>query len=149
MYVYFGQRRTARDEQGKPIQDEEGGRSWRGSSGTGRSSSSTTFFNVEQTEGLELRPFQNAPGPEQEGHERAEALIAAAGPQITRGPAEVLPELTFVLEAGLAVGSVIRTIGRQSRALPSRTASRRRDRTGGARRAGRQAGARPGRRPWA
>ena len=39
-------------------------------------------FNVEQTEGLQLRPLQTAPGPEWEGHERAEALIKASGVRV-------------------------------------------------------------------
>ena len=38
-----------------------------------------TVFNVDQTAGLKLRPLQAAPGPEWEGHERAEALIKASG----------------------------------------------------------------------
>ena len=39
-------------------------------------------FNVEQTEGLQLRSLQTTAGPEWEGHERAEALIRASGVRV-------------------------------------------------------------------
>ena len=68
MYVDFRQRRTARDEQGSPSGTRRDGRSWSGSSATGRLSNSTTSSR-RADRGLKLRPLQNAPGPEWEGHE--------------------------------------------------------------------------------
>ncbi len=64
MYVGFGQRRTARDEQGKPIGDEEGRPKLEGVEWDRSLVKLHHVFNIEQTEGLELRPLQNAPGPE-------------------------------------------------------------------------------------
>ena len=82
MYVDFRQRRTARDEQGKPIRDEEGRPKLEWVQRDRPLVKLHHVFNVEQTEGLKLRPLQTAPGPEWEGHERAEALIQASGVRV-------------------------------------------------------------------
>ena len=82
MYVDFRQRRTARDEQGQPIRDEEGRPKLEWVQRDRPLVKLHHVFNVEQTEGLQLRPLQTAPGPEWEGHERAEALIKASGVRV-------------------------------------------------------------------
>ncbi|MYH30719.1 MAG: DUF1738 domain-containing protein [Acidobacteria bacterium] len=82
MYVDFRQRRTARDEQGNPIRDEEGRPKLEWVQRDRPLVKLHHVFNVEQTEGLKLRPLQTAPGPEWEGHERAEALIKASGVRV-------------------------------------------------------------------
>ena len=82
MYVNFSRGRTTRDEQGKPIQDDDGPPKVEGVH-RGRPLFKLHYvFNVEQTEGLQLPPLQNTPAPEWESHERAEALIQASGVQV-------------------------------------------------------------------
>ena len=78
MYVDFRQRRTARDEQGNPVRDEEGRPKLEWVQRDRPLVKLHHVFNVEQTEGLKLRSLETA-GPEWEGHERAEALIQASG----------------------------------------------------------------------
>ena len=81
MYVDFRQRRRARDEQGNPIRDEEGRPKLEGVQRDRPLVKLHYVFNVEQTEGLQLRLLETA-GPEWEGHERAEALIKASGVRV-------------------------------------------------------------------
>ena len=81
LYVDFRQRRTARNEQGKPIRDEEGRPKLEWVQRDRPLVKLHHVFNVEQTEGLKLRPLETA-GPEWEGHERAEALIQASGVRV-------------------------------------------------------------------
>ena len=78
MYVDFRQRRTARDEQGNPVPDEEGRPKLEWVQRDRPIVKLHHVFNVEQTEGLQLRSLQTA-APEWEGHERAEALITSSG----------------------------------------------------------------------
>ena len=78
MYVDFRQRRTARDEQGNPVRDEEGRPKLEWVQRDRPIVKLHHVFNVEQTEGLQLRSLQTA-APEWEGHERAEALIKGSG----------------------------------------------------------------------
>ena len=78
MYVDFRQRRTARDEQGNPVRDEEGRPKLEWVQRDRPIVKLHHVFNVEQTEGLQLRSLQTA-APEWEGHERAEALIKSSG----------------------------------------------------------------------
>ena len=81
MYVDFRQRRTARDDQGKPVLDEEGRPKLEWQKRDRPLVKLHYVFNVEQAEGLQLRSLQTA-GPEWEGHERAEALIKASGVRV-------------------------------------------------------------------
>ena len=81
MYVDFRQRRTARDEQGNPVRDEEGRPKLEWVQRDRPLVKLHHVFNVEQTEGLKLRSLETA-GPEWEGHERAEALIKASGVRV-------------------------------------------------------------------
>ena len=69
MYVDFRQRRTARDEQGNPVRDEEGRPKLEWVQRDRPLVKLHHVFNVEQTEGLKLRSLETA-GPEWEGHER-------------------------------------------------------------------------------
>ncbi len=81
MYVDFRQRRTARDEAGNPVRDEEGRPKLEWVQRDRPLVKLHHVFNVEQTEGLQLRSLATA-GPEWEGHERAEALIQASGVRV-------------------------------------------------------------------
>ena len=81
MYVDFRQRRTARDEQGNPVRDEEGRPKLEWVQRDRPIVKLHHVFNVEQTEGLQLRSLQTA-APEWEGHERAEALITGSGVRV-------------------------------------------------------------------
>ncbi len=82
LYVDFRQRRTARDEQGQPVRDEEGRPMLEWVQRDRPLVKLHYVFNVEQTEGLQLRRLQADPAPEWEGHERAEALIKASGVRV-------------------------------------------------------------------
>ncbi len=82
MYVDFRQRQTARDEQGKPVRDEAGRPKLEWVQRDRPLVKLHHVFNVEQTEGLQLRPLQTAPRPEWEGHERSGALIKASGVRV-------------------------------------------------------------------
>ena len=67
MYVDFRQRRTARDEAGKPrAGTRRGGRSSNGSSGTGRSSSSTTSSTLSRPKACNCARWPR-PGPSGRG----------------------------------------------------------------------------------
>ncbi len=78
MYVDFRERRTACDEQGQPLRDEEGRPKLEWVQRDRPLVKHHYVFNVEQTEGLKLRSLETA-APEWEKHERAEALIKASG----------------------------------------------------------------------
>ncbi len=79
LYVEWRQRRTARDEQDKPVLDEAGRPKLEWVQRDRPLVKLHHVFNVEQTDGLKLRSLQTAAGPEWEGHERAEALIKSSG----------------------------------------------------------------------
>ena len=81
MYVEWRQRRTARDEHGKPVLDDEGRKKLEWVQRDRPLVKVQYVFNIEQTEGLKLRSLQAA-GPEWEGHERAEALIRGSGVRV-------------------------------------------------------------------
>ena len=81
LYVDFRQRRTARDEQGKTVLDEAGRPKLEWVQRDRPLVKLHHVFNVEQTEGLKLRPLETA-APEWQGHERAEALIRASGVRV-------------------------------------------------------------------
>ena len=81
MYVEWRQRRTARDDDGKRILDEEGRPKLEWVQRDRPLVKVQYVFNVEQTEGLRLRSLDVAK-PEWEGHERAEALIRDSGVRV-------------------------------------------------------------------
>ncbi len=81
MYVDFRQPRTARDEQGQPIPDEEGRPKLEWVQRDRPIVKLHYVFNIEQTDGLKLRSLATAT-PEWEGHERAEALIKSSGVRV-------------------------------------------------------------------
>ena len=78
MYVEWRQQRTARDDNGNPVLDDEGRRKLEWVQRDRPIVKLHYVFNVEQTEGLKLRSLAEA-APEWEGHERAEALIRSSG----------------------------------------------------------------------
>ncbi len=81
MYVEWRQRRTARDDEGKRLLDEEGRPKLEWVQRDRPLVKVQYVFNVEQTEGLRLRSL-DAAKPEWEGHERAEALIRDSGVRV-------------------------------------------------------------------
>ncbi len=78
LYVDWRQRRTARDERGKPVLDENGRPTLEWVQRDRPLVKLHHVFNVEQTESLKLRSLQTA-APEWQGHERAEVLIRNSG----------------------------------------------------------------------
>ena len=81
LYVDFNRRTTVRDEGGKPVLDDAGRPVVESVRRDRPLVKLQHVFNVEQTEGLNLRSLQTA-APEWEGHERAEALMRASGVRI-------------------------------------------------------------------
>ena len=81
LYVDFNRRATARDGEGKPVLDDAGHPVVASVRRDRPLVKLHHVFNVEQTEGLNLRSLQTAV-PEWEGHERAEALMRATGVRI-------------------------------------------------------------------
>ena len=81
MYVEWRQRRTARDESGNPVLDDEGRKKLEWVQRDRPLVKVQYLFNMEQAEGLKLRSL-HAAGPEWEGHERAEALIRGSGVRV-------------------------------------------------------------------
>ena len=82
LYVEFRQRRAARDEQGQPVRDEQGRPQLESIQRDRPLVKLHYVFNVEQAEGLQLRPLSATPAPEWTGHEHAEALMRATGIRI-------------------------------------------------------------------
>ena len=81
MYVEWRQQRTARDDNGNPVLDDEGRKKLEWVQRDRPMVKLHYVFNVEQTEGLKLRSLAEA-APEWEGHERAEALIRGSGVRV-------------------------------------------------------------------
>ncbi len=75
------QQRTARDDNGNPVLDDEGRKKLEWVQRDRPIVKLHYVFNVEQTEGLKLRSLAEA-APEWEGHERAEALIRSSGVRV-------------------------------------------------------------------
>ena len=81
LYVEWRQQRTARDEHGNPVLDENGRKKLEWVERDRPLVKVNHVFNVEQTEGLKLRSL-DAAAPEWEGHERAEAVMRGSGVRI-------------------------------------------------------------------
>ncbi len=77
MYVEWRQRRTARDDSGNPVLDEQGRAKLEFVKRDRPLVKVQYVFNVEQTEGRKLRSLDTA-APEWEGHERSEVLIKSS-----------------------------------------------------------------------
>ena len=76
-YVEWRQRRTARDDRGNPVLDEQGRSRLKWVKRERPLVKVQYVFNMEQTEELKLRSLQ-AFAPEWEGHESADALIRSS-----------------------------------------------------------------------
>ena len=81
LYVEWRQQRTARDDQGKPVLDDAGKPKLEWVERDRPLVKVNYVFNVEQTEGLQLRSLA-AVAPEWQGHERAEAVMQGSGVRI-------------------------------------------------------------------
>ena len=81
LYVDFNRRTAARDEAGNPVLDDAGRPVIESVRRDRPLVKLHHVFNVEQTEGLDLRSLQTA-APAWKGHERAEALMRASGVRI-------------------------------------------------------------------
>ena len=81
LYVDVNRRETVRDEGGKPVLDDAGHPAVESVRRDRPLVKLHYVFNVEQTEGLDLRSLQVA-APAWEGHERAEALIKSSGVRV-------------------------------------------------------------------
>ena len=81
LYVDFNRRTTVRDDQGKPVLDDAGYPVVESVRRDRPLVKLHYVFNVEQTEGLNLRSLQTA-APAWEAHERAEALMRASGVRV-------------------------------------------------------------------
>ena len=88
--LYVGSQRISpeKDEQGRPVVDEDGRPAYTRHSKRGaRFWRTYTVFNVEQTEGLQLPP-RDAPAPEWQRHLAAEAVIETSGVPIKHVPGD-------------------------------------------------------------
>ena len=75
--------RAAKDEKGKPLKDKDGKTIYEEEhSAPVRFVSRYTVFNVEQADGLELKPREGQVRPEWDAHRDAEKVIAASGPKV-------------------------------------------------------------------
>ena len=81
MYVEFYRRVQVRDQRGKPVLDGEGRPTYTREKRDRPLTKIQHVFNVEQTEGLKLRPLARA-APEWEGHQRVEAVMQNSGVRI-------------------------------------------------------------------
>ncbi|MCY4661758.1 MAG: zincin-like metallopeptidase domain-containing protein [Acidobacteria bacterium] len=81
MYVEWRQKHTARDDNGNPVLDENGRNKLEWVPRDRPLVKLHHVFNVEQTEGLQLRSLAKT-APEWEGHEHAEALIRNSGVRV-------------------------------------------------------------------
>ena len=81
MYVEFQRRVTVRDDQGQPVRDANGRPQMRTEQRDRPLVKMQYVWNVEQTEGLKLKPLER-PAPAWEGHERAEAVMRNSGVRI-------------------------------------------------------------------
>ena len=74
--------KAAKDEQGKTLKDKEGKTIYEEEQRSRPICKQYTVFNVEQAEGLELKPREGRVRPEWDAHRDAEKVIAAAGPKV-------------------------------------------------------------------
>ena len=74
--------RAAKDENGKTLKNKEGKTIYEEQKRETPICKQYTVFNVEQAEGLELKPRQAQVRPEWDSHRDAEKVIAAGGPTV-------------------------------------------------------------------
>ena len=72
--------KAAKDEKGETIKDKEGKTIYEEEQRSHPICKQYTVFNVEQAEGLELKPREGQVRPEWDAHRDAEKVIAASGP---------------------------------------------------------------------
>ena len=72
-------RKTEKDEQGKPVKDRDGKQVYQEEQRSCPVVRQYTVFNVEQADGLELKPRAARPTPEWQTHQEAERVIGASG----------------------------------------------------------------------
>ena len=78
--------RAAKDEQGKTLKDKEGKTIYEEEQRSHPICKQYTVFNVEQADGLELKPREGQVRPEWATHGDAEKVIAASGPTVQHVP---------------------------------------------------------------
>ena len=74
--------KAAKDEQGKTLKDKEGKTIYEEEQRSRPICKQYTVFNVEQADGLELKPREGQVRPEWDAHRDAEKVIAASGPTV-------------------------------------------------------------------
>ena len=74
--------KAAKDEKGKTLKDKEGKTIYKEEQRSHPICKQYTVFNVEQAEGLELKPREGQVRPEWDAHRDAEKVIAASGPTV-------------------------------------------------------------------
>ena len=74
--------RTAKDEQGKVLKDKDGNTIYEEEQRSRPICKQYTVFNVEQVDGLELKPQPAEARPEWDAHRDAEKVIEASGPRV-------------------------------------------------------------------
>ena len=74
--------KAAKDEQGKTIKDKDGKTIYEEKQRSRPICKQYTVFNVEQADGLELKPREGQVRPEWDAHRDAEKVIAASGPTV-------------------------------------------------------------------
>ena len=80
--------RVAKDEQGKAIKDQDGKTIYEEEKREKPICKQYTVFNVEQADGLELKPRFAQARPEWDAHRDAEKVIAASGPKVEHIPGD-------------------------------------------------------------
>ena len=80
--------KAAKDEQGKTLKDKEGKTIYEEEQRSRPICKQYTVFNVEQADGLELKPREGQVRPEWDAHRDAEKVIAASGPTVQHVPGD-------------------------------------------------------------
>ena len=80
--------RVAKDEQGKTLKDQNGKTIYEEEKRGKPICKQYTVFNVEQADGLELKPRFAQARPEWDAHRDAEKVIAASGPKVEHIPGD-------------------------------------------------------------
>ena len=80
--------RAAKDEKGKTLKDKEGKTIYEEEQRSRPICKQYTVFNVEQADGLELKPREGQVRPEWDAHRDAEKVIEASGPTVQHVPGD-------------------------------------------------------------
>ena len=84
--------KAAKDEKGQTLKDKEGKTVYEEEQRSHPICKQYTVFNVEQADGLELKPREGQVRPEWDAHRDAEKVIAASGPPCSTSP-EIEPTI--------------------------------------------------------